>query len=53
RAKGSQSEKARITELLKKFGWNQSAVARALNMSYTTLQRRIKDYGIVRDDSNE
>jgi Nif-specific regulatory protein len=49
RAKGSKSEKARITELLKEFNWNQSAVARALNLSYTTLLRRIKQYGIVQD----
>jgi Nif-specific regulatory protein len=53
RAKGSQSEKARITELLNDFDWNQSAVARALNLSYTTLQRRIKQYGIVRDSQND
>ncbi len=53
RAKGSQSEKARITEFLNDFDWNQSAVARALNLSYTTLQRRIKQYGIVRDSRNE
>jgi len=53
RVKSSQSEKARITELLNEFGWNQSAVARAVNLSYTTLQRRIKQYGIVRDSRNE
>jgi DNA-binding NtrC family response regulator len=53
RTKGSQSEKARIMELLNEFDWNQSAVARALNLSYTTLQRRIKQYGIVRKSRND
>jgi Nif-specific regulatory protein len=53
RGKSSQSEKARITELLNEFDWNQSAVARALNLSHTTLQRRIKQYGIERDSRNE
>jgi Nif-specific regulatory protein len=41
-------EKARIVRALKKANWNQSAAARELNMSLSSLRRRIKKYDIRR-----
>jgi len=38
--------KARITELLIKYDWNQSKVARIMGMSLSTLRRRIEKFDI-------
>ncbi|MGB5106269.1 MAG: sigma 54-interacting transcriptional regulator, partial [Candidatus Zixiibacteriota bacterium] len=41
-----QSEKALIAQTLTEFGWNQAEAARKLRLPYSTLQRKIKKYGI-------
>lgn len=43
-------EKRRIAILLKQNNWNQSKVARILDISLSTLRRKIKKYGISRTD---
>ncbi len=43
-----KQEKARITEALIKYNWNQFLASKELNMSPATLHRRMKKYGIKR-----
>ena len=40
-------EAARLTELLEKHHGNRSEVAKELNISTTTLWRRMKKYGVI------
>lgn len=40
-------EKSRIRELLVTNNWNQSRVARTLNLPLTTLRRKIKKYNLT------
>lgn len=41
------SESKQLLKLLEKTDWNQSEVARILNVSETTIRRRIKKYNIL------
>jgi two-component system, NtrC family, response regulator HydG len=42
----SQEEKARLEQVLKQVGWNQSEAGRILGVSRVTVWKRIKRYGI-------
>ncbi len=48
----AEAEKQLIEKVLAKNNWNQAAAARELGLSYATLQRKIKKYGIKRPDDN-
>jgi Nif-specific regulatory protein len=48
RSMTAETEKQMILQLLQRFNWNQSAVARELKLPLTSLQRRIRKYGLVK-----
>lgn len=46
-----EEEKAFIISLLEKNQWNKSKTARALNMTYRGLHKKLRKWGIVRPDA--
>jgi DNA-binding NtrC family response regulator len=48
RSMTAEAEKQLILRLLLRYNWNQSAVARELGLPLTTLQRKMRKYGIVK-----
>ncbi|MBL0714879.1 MAG: sigma 54-interacting transcriptional regulator [Desulfosarcina sp.] len=48
-ARRAWNEKERITDMLRRYRWNKSHTARALNMDRTTLWRKMKKYRIGED----
>ena len=42
------AEKAHVEKALRAFGWNITRTARALEISPTTLRKKIQDFGIRR-----
>jgi DNA-binding NtrC family response regulator len=44
----AEAERAHITQILERYGWNHSRAAEALGIGRTTLWRKLKDYGIER-----
>ncbi|MFT5783797.1 MAG: two-component system response regulator HydG [Candidatus Krumholzibacteriia bacterium] len=47
----SQNEQLRLSEALKKTGWNRTRAARQLGIDRTTLWRKIKEYGLSPEES--
>ncbi|MCA9110056.1 MAG: hypothetical protein KDA52_08930, partial [Planctomycetaceae bacterium] len=45
-----QLENQYITATLDRLGWNKSAAARQLGIERTTLDRKLKKYGITKPD---
>ena len=44
----AEAERAHILSALAALGWNITRTARALDISPTTLRKKIADYGLVR-----
>jgi two-component system response regulator HydG len=42
----AEAERAHITQILERYGWNHSRAAEALGIGRTTLWRKLKEYGI-------
>jgi len=42
----AEAERAHITQILERHGWNHSRAAEALGIGRTTLWRKLKEYGI-------
>lgn len=48
--KNPSDEKRRITDALSRTGWNKSQTAKLLKISRTTLDYKIRQFGIIKDE---